>query len=603
MEFVMISNKRMFKCVLLQVFNILVIFFIYILIQNKALSNPTTPSQALPDLFKTYNKPDFYKLRKAQKIVPVVPKPIKNNETDKIIDPTLKIIPESIVILAPKLLQNVIDFDKYKNELIGKDQSISNIHDVANKLTNEFNEKGFPLVRVIVPSQELDIVNATIFFKVIDGKIEKLDLRNVPANQAARIYSYLKPLINKDALTLKEINRRLILAGSITGISLNSGFLPGETSGGTKLVVEATHKYISGNVEFNNFQSKSLGRQQGQMSLLINSPFGFGEKISLFGLARPTEKGVKGSGSDVPVRGGGISITAPIDSNGTFAGISYIESMTRPGGDLQSLSLEANMKSGSVTLSHPLVYQPNKTWFLRGTINWTDEIQSTSLTGKTEKISHDRLTNLRIGTSITNCIEGCLSFDAEISRGLELFSRSASEATSIPLSRTSATSTYTHLNANVSYSRVFKEDYVVNFNSGGQYTDDSLLNSEQSSIIGEKKISSLTSGSITGDKQWYTRIQANKNFAPSNKLMFSPYVYSAMGVAYINQASATEEKSTAAKSIGIGLEFNGIDEMLFGKNISGKAEFSKTWATNNIEDLSDIRLNNNQIALKLAMSF
>ena len=43
--------------------------------------------------------------------------------------------------------------------------------------------------------------------------------------------------------------------------------------------------------------------------------------------------------------------------------------------------------------------------------------------------------------------------------------------------------------------------------------------------------------------------------------------------------------------------------MFFGKNIYGKAEYSKTWATKKIEQLSDIRLNNNQIAVKLAMTF
>ena len=57
---------------------------------------------------------------------------------------------------------------------------------------------------MIVPSQELDTQNATIFFKVIDGTIEKLDLKNVPPNQAPVIYSYLKPLLNKKTLTQKE---------------------------------------------------------------------------------------------------------------------------------------------------------------------------------------------------------------------------------------------------------------------------------------------------------------------------------------------------------------------------------------------------------------
>ena len=85
--------------------------------------------------------------------------------------------------------------------------------------------------------------------------------------------------------------------------------------------------------------------------------------------------------------------------------------------------------------------------------------------------------------------------------------------------------------------------------------------------------------------------------------MLSPYVYGAMGVAFINQPTSTENKTTAAKSIGIGLEFNGGDYFFFDKNIYGKAEFSKTWATKKIEDQSDIRLNNNQVAVKLAMAF
>ncbi|MAU77342.1 MAG: hypothetical protein CMN48_00015 [SAR116 cluster bacterium] len=486
---------------------------------------------------------------------------------------------------------------------MNKKISIENLYEFASRLTDKFNEKGYPLVRVVVPSQELDSDDTTIFFKVVDGVIEKLDLRNVPPNQASRIYSYLKPLVKKKTLTINELNRRLILASSIAGINLTSGFLPGVTDGGTKLIIEASHKYISGSMEFNNFQSKALARQQGQMSLTINSPLGLGETISMFGLARPTQKGVNGSGRDVPIRAGGISMSVPLGNNGTVAGISYLESMTRPGDELESLSLEANMKSASLTLSHPLVYQPNKTWFMRGTVNWIDEIQFTNLTGKDEDISHDRLTNLRLGTSVTSCAAGCISFDAELSRGIELFSRSASEATSTPLSKESATSTYTHASSNISYSLNFQNNYLLNLKGGGQYTDDSLLNSEQASIIGEQKVSSLSSGAISGDKNWYARSQINKNINLSNELMVSPYLYSAMGVAYINKPSATEEKKTAAKSVGIGIEFNAKDKILFGKNIYGKAEYSKTWATKNIEQLSDVRLNNNHIAIKLAMVF
>ena len=73
------------------------------------------------------------------------------------------------------------------------------------------------------------------------------------------------------------------------------------TEGGTKLIIEASHKYISGTVEFNNFQSEQLARQQGQLSTSIHSALGLGETLSMFGLARPTDKGVRGTGRDVPI--------------------------------------------------------------------------------------------------------------------------------------------------------------------------------------------------------------------------------------------------------------------------------------------------------------
>ena len=54
---------------------------------------------------------------------------------------------------------------------------------MALEIEKEFNDKGYPLVRVILPVQELDQEQATVFFKVINGFIEKIDLSKVPKNK------------------------------------------------------------------------------------------------------------------------------------------------------------------------------------------------------------------------------------------------------------------------------------------------------------------------------------------------------------------------------------------------------------------------------------
>jgi len=582
--------------------NVIKVLFILILFtwRNELESATTSPSQIVPKVFEEIEKEKIKKLDKEN-----ILKDLNKIDSDDQKPDKIEVVVESIVIIAPKNLQKIIVFDKYKKELVGKKKNIDDLNGVSRKMTQEFGLNDFPLVRVILPKQELKADGATIFFKVIDGFIEKIDFEKVPKAQRKNVLRYLRPLKNKKQISNSLLERRLLLAGQSAGLKLNTAFTAGSSEGATILVIEAKHKLLSGGVQFNNTQSEELGRQLGILQTTINSPIGFGESLTMFGLARPTIKGMKGTGNDVSIRGGGLSFSYPLGDNGLKASLSYSESMTRPGGDIASLGIESNMKSGSLGLTYPLRLRADSTWSLRGTINWTDEIQQTNASGIDTDISHDRLTSLRLGLTYFGCPRGCLYFDTELSRGLDIASRSASEATTgTPLSRTSGTSHYHHLRLNSSYSFYALTDYLIKIGFGGQYTDDGLLNSEQSTIIGMDKISALTSGAISGDKIWYIRGELSRNFSIFKNLTISPYLYSAMGVAYTNKPTAAESKENAAKSAGLGVNINNFnDYFYFDKNITAKVEYSKTIATDKIEILSDVRLNKHHLMLFLNMSF
>ena len=582
--------------------NVIKLLFILILFtwRNELEGATTSPSQIVPKVFEEIEKEKIKKLDKEN-----ILKDLNKIDSDDQKPDKIEVVVESIVIIAPKNLQKIIVFDKYKKELVGKKKNIDDLNRVSRKMTQEFGLNDFPLVRVILPKQELKADGATIFFKVIDGFIEKIDFEKVPKAQRKNVLRYLRPLKNKKQISNSLLERRLLLAGQSAGLKLNTAFTAGSSEGATILVIEAKHKLLSGGVQFNNTQSEELGRQLGILQTTINSPIGFGESLTMFGLARPTIKGMKGTGNDVSIRGGGLSFSYPLGDNGLKASLSYSESMTRPGGDIASLGIESNMKSGSLGLTYPLRLRADSTWSLRGTINWTDEIQQTNASGIDTDISHDRLTSLRLGLTYFGCPRGCLYFDTELSRGLDIASRSASEATTgTPLSRTSGTSHYHHLRLNSSYSFYALTDYLIKIGFGGQYTDDGLLNSEQSTIIGMDKISALTSGAISGDKIWYIRGELSRNFSIFKNLTISPYLYSAMGVAYTNKPTAAESKENAAKSAGLGVNINNFnDYFYFDKNITAKVEYSKTIATDKIEILSDVRLNKHHLMLFLNMSF
>ena len=491
--------------------NVIKLLFILILLtwRNELKSATTSPSQIVPKVFEEIEKEKIKKLDKEN-----ILKDLNKIDPDDQKPDKIEVVVESIVIIAPKNLQKIILFDKYKKELVGKKKNIDDLNGVSRKMTREFGLNNFPLVRVILPKQNLKADGATIFFKVIDGFIEKINFEKVPKAQRKNVLRYLRPLKNKKQISNSLLERRLLLAGQSAGLKLNTAFTAGSSEGATILVVEAKHKLLSGGVQFNNTQSEELGRQLGILQTTINSPIGFGESLTMFGLARPTIKGMKGTGNDVSIRGGGLSFSYPLGDNGLKASLSYSESMTRPGGDIASLGIESNMKSGSLGLTYPLRLRADSTWSLRGTVNWTDEIQQTNASGIDTDISHDRLTSLRLGLTYFGCPRGCIYFDTELSRGLDITSRSASEATTgTALSRTSGTSHYHHLRLNSSYSFYALMDYLIKIGFGGQYTDDGLLNSEQSTIIGMDKISALTSGAISGDKIWYIRGEISRNFS------------------------------------------------------------------------------------------
>ena len=577
-----------------------IIYFKIILLFSFSLhAASTSPSQTVPKVLEDIEKEKIKKRSDENLLNGLGNIKIKENQLDQI-SVTIK----SLVVIASKELQNVINFDDYKNQLIGKSKSINELNLIAKKMTKDYQLNDFPLVRVILPKQELKPDSATIFFKVIDGFIEKINLKKIPKKQKKAVFRYLRELKDKKNIKNSLLERKLLLAGRVAGLQLNTAFAPGTKEGATILVVEAKHKLISGNINFNNTQSEELGRQLGVLQTTINSPFGFGESLTMFGLARPTIKGMKGTGNAVTIRGGGLSFSYPLGDNGLISNFSYSESMTRPGGDITSLGIESNMKSGSLGLTYPLKLSANTSWTVRGNLTWIDELQQTNTTGVDQILSHDRLTSLRLGLSYFGCPRGCIYFDSELSRGIDVASRSASEATDTPLSRTSGTSQYHHLRVNSSYSFYILTNYLMKIGLGGQYTDDALLNSEQSTVIGMDRISSLTSGAISGDKIWYIRAEVNRNFFLLKNLSITPYIYSAMGVAYLNRPTAAENKETAAKSVGVGLQINNFnDYFYFDKNITAKVEYSKTIATDKIELLSDVRLNKHHLMLMLNMDF
>ena len=163
-------------------------YFVSILLFSSQLNaGSTSPSQTVPKVLEEIEKDKIKNLGNQNFLNGLGNTGAKQADLEQI-----SVLVSSIVIIASKELQNVIKFDKYKKELIGKLKSITDLNLIAREMSKDFQSQGLPLVRVILPKQELKPKGATVFFKVIDGFVEKIDLQKVPRMQRKAIFRYLR---------------------------------------------------------------------------------------------------------------------------------------------------------------------------------------------------------------------------------------------------------------------------------------------------------------------------------------------------------------------------------------------------------------------------
>ncbi len=160
----------------------------------------------------------------------------------------------------------------------GRRVTVADMFAAANAIEQAYAARGYVLVRVAVPPQQLKN-GGTLRLVVIDGFVEGVDVNGVPEKQRALVRARLASLIGERHVTLNEIERRLILASDIPGLALSSTITRGTAPGGTLLVLEATQSAAVGTLGFDNRLPSSLGTWELNGALAVNSPFGYGEQI------------------------------------------------------------------------------------------------------------------------------------------------------------------------------------------------------------------------------------------------------------------------------------------------------------------------------------
>lgn len=443
-------------------------------------------------------------------------------------------------------------------EVRGRRISLKDIFAAASRLERAYAEQGFVLVRIVIPPQKLDN-GGVLSIKVIDGYVEGVELKGIPAGQQALVRSRIADMIGRKRVTQAELERRLLLINELPGLRARSTLAPGlQAKGGTLIVLEGTHDPLSGSVGGDNRSSQSMGGGSVNYSLSANSVFGFGEQAYMMASSGPNPLNLFDSTSQLAMIGGGITI--PLGVDGLSLNFEGIHSVTRAKPAAYSPRSVGTMNRVEARLVYPLIKTQTQSLTFQGSYLWLQ--QGLEAVDFGQQLYLDRYHVVRAQADHRLLFDGGLMLNtvATFSRGLGGRGATEALATGVGLSRADAYPVFNKFVLVVRANMALPFETQLAVTARGQTSfKRAMLTGESLALDGSDSVSGLTPGSFSADQGGTLRAEWSKAF-PTNfgsvQAIASPYLFGAVGVGIIVKPNPTQHERMTASTFGAGLRLN-----------------------------------------------
>ena len=437
-------------------------------------------------------------------------------------------------------------------KLRGRRVTVAEIFAAANAIEQAYAARGYVLVRVAVPPQQLKN-GGPLRLVVVDGFVESVDVKGVPERQRALVQARLASLIGKRHVTLAEIERRLILASDIPGLVLSSTIARGTAPGGTLLVLEATWSPIAGTFGFDNRLPPSLGNWELNGALAVNSPLGYGEQ--LYGAASTGYNLGKVFDATTPMQLLGVGAVLPLGVDGLKINPEYTNSVTRPApvpgappdvGYYQRFDLRA---------SYPLILTRAQALTFQATYEWAQE--HLSPIGFDTDIYDDQYNVARLQLEDHLRLPyGLLAGTLVFSQGLGGRGETQAALTNVPLSQQGAFPTFSKSGSMQPGRSLCPTICRALIGQAQTSFGHPLFIAEQFSLDGSQAASAYPLGTFSVDEGATLRGEIQRAYPfgwTQGRGTIAPYIFGAASQGWIDDPTAVQPGHINAESFGVGL--------------------------------------------------
>jgi hemolysin activation/secretion protein len=396
--------------------------------------------------------------------------------------------------------------------LLGRQISVAEAYALAQRLELRYREDGFITSRVVVPAQTLG-EDGRLRLVVVEGFVSELRYEADIGPARAAVERLLAPLRGVRPVRLAEIERRLLLANDVAGLTVRATLEPAPTElGASVLVVRADRRASETTVAAGNRASPYLGLADVVVSQAWNAIGARADRVQLHArLSAPTRR----HGSL------GASYDALLTQDGLSASLSGQHAVSRPGRELEVLDVRSEANTLSAGLSYPLIRSREQN--LRAQAQFELRDMQTRMAGV--DFSHDRLRVLRLSLSYdrADSWDGVSAVRGTVHKGLPVFGASARGAALA--SRADGDPDFLKFTLDLTRLQQLSRQTSLVMSVTGQWSRHALLASEEFSLGGGSFGRAYDEGEIAADRGVAGSLELR--YAPSLPAFSGPggYVY------------------------------------------------------------------------------
>lgn len=429
-----------------------------------------------------------------------------------------------------------------------KNLSLVELNELAARITDYYNNNGYPLARAIIPPQTIQ--DGIVQIQIIEVTYNKIILHNHSRVDDSLLFKTLSPIKAGEPVTQKELYRSLLLLSDIPGVVSNSVLKAGEKIATSDLIVNVNPMpMVSGNAIVDNYGNRYTGRGRVSTTISGNNLLKHGDTLKLDFLS-------SGRGLNY----GRIAYESIVNGSGTQIGGSHSSLHYILGEPIAFLNAHGTAQVVSLWIKHPLIRTQTLNLY---TLLQYDNLELHDHTDATSTKTDRRLQNGTFSFNMDgrdSVLSGGLNtLSLGITSGYVKFENTAAQQYDAQTTNTQGR--FSKLNAYVSRLQRLSSKDELQIDFSLQAASTNLDSSAKVIVGGPYSLRAFDVGTIAGDSWYSTTAEIRHKLDPIRSQVFQLIAFIEQANVKVNKKTWTIGENRATLSdAGIGINWNGSNK-------------------------------------------